>query len=392
MEPRNSKALIITFVIVLALLIVGYFVVIRGGLIKSDSAIGKKFAPLLGTPKQKDVVVADPSNTPAEDDSGTQNGGENPNDNNGNPDGNQDPNNGNGTQNGGPLPVPKYVPPNLSFPKPDANKPKTPNNNTITSQCSDGKDNDKDGSIDSADNDCHSDGNAQNLASYTPTYNTEFGSKNLPDNTTLPTDNTKKVISCGVDQIPLVFTAEEQAQLDELTREFYRLAPQLKTENDISIEVASYSSYIDTINNAKNLTAQCREQTSKPSYLVNNIDQQIEPLGTKTLFSHWEQDDGTTMLLEDDCFSRPDLCHQVFADYQVQSTIISTKNKGRTERRRNPFYNSSKETYPTKETESYFLQYFPDPRATKQGRYNNTPGSAPLVWDWNDWEKWTQIW
>lgn len=379
MEPRKSKALIITFIIVLTLLIVGYFVIIRGGLIKSDSAIGKKFAPLLGTPKKKDVIVTEttPPNegqTPAETETPT--------------DQNPIPTDEGSTQgNDGGISRPKYVPPNQSLPTPNYETPK-PKNYTATTECSDGKDNDKDGSIDSADNDCHSDGNAKNNATYMPTYSKELGSTNIPE---APVDG-KKVISCDVEQVPLVFTPEEQAELDKLTREFYRLAPQLKTENDISIELTSYNSYLDTINNAKNLTKQCRDQTSQSSYLVNNIDKEVQPVGKKTLFSYWEQDDGTSMPRGEDCLSMPYLCHQVFQDYQVQSVIISTLNKGRTERVRTPFYDSSKEIYPFKETGSFFLQYFPDPRTTSKGRSTNTPGATPLLWDWNDWEKATQVW
>lgn len=381
MEPKKSRAFIITFIIVLLILIVGYLVLVRRGIVKDNTIIGKKFAPVLTTPKQKDVIVDDTGELPTPND-GTTN----------NPPTDNTPNDGGTTpDSGGTAEIPKYTPPNLSFPKPDITTPK-PKSYTYTTQCSDGKDNDKDGSIDANDNDCHSDNDAKNTLSYMPTYNTESGSKNITPNTDPVDQKNKKVISCDVEEVPLVFTAEEQAELDKLTREFYRLAPQLKTENDISIEVSSYYSYLDTINNAKDLTLQCRDQTTKPSYLVNNIDQEVQPPITKTLFARWEQDDGTSMSRDDDCFTRPDICHQVFADYQVQSTIISTRNKGRTERLRNPFYNSSKELPATKETQSYFLQYFPDPRATKQGRYNNTPGSAPLVWDWNDWEKWTQIW
>lgn len=361
----------------LALLIVGYFVVIRGGLIKSDSAIGKKFAPLLGTPKKKDVVVTDTTNTnPTETPSET----ETPTEQNPTP-----TDNGTTPSDNGGIVRPKYVPPNQSLPTPNYETPK-PRSYTVATECSDGKDNDKDGSIDSSDDDCHSDGNAKNSASYMPTYTREFGSTNVPE---APIDG-KKVISCDIEQVPLVFTAEEQAKLDKLTREFYRLAPQLKTENDISIEVASYNSYLDTINNAKNLIKQCRDQTSQTSYLVNNIDKEIQPVGKKTLFSMWEQDDGTSMPRGEDCLSMPYLCHQVFEDYQVQSVIVSTLNKGRTERLRNPFYDSSKEVYPFKETGSYFLQYFPDPRVSTKSR--SSAGGTPLLWDWNDWEKATQVW
>lgn len=395
MRPKKSKAFIITFIIVLILLIAGYFLVVKGGILKNENSVGKKFAPLLGTPKEKDVIVGDnidveipTPNTPTETgadntDNGSSDNGSTPGSTN------------NGTTPGSTNTKPKYTPPDLSFPSPKTPNYTPTNSNNVNNiyQCSDGRDNDGDQLTDIEDPDCHTDGNAKNLRSYVANDNSETGTK---VSTTIPVaeiDPAKKQISCGVDEIPLTFTAEEQARLDELTREFYRLAPQLKTENDIIAEITSEQHYQDTIDNAKSLTLQCRAQTSTPTYLINSIDQEIQPVGTKILFSHWEQDDGTSMSIDDSCLTRPDLCHQVFNEYTIQSTIISTWNKGRTERIRNPYYDSSKELYPFQETLSYYLQFFPDPRSSAQGRSTNKPtGVAPVVWDWNEWENWTKIW
>jgi hypothetical protein len=381
MEPRKSKALIITFIIVLTLLIVGYFVVVRGGLIKSDSAIGKRFAPLLGTPKQKDVVVTDPSTTPPVEDPSTETPGTNPDDL---PPTNPD----DGPDSGKPTPIPKYVPPNLSFPKPDFNTPKTPSYNYNT-QCSDGKDNDKDGSIDSSDDDCHSDGNAKNPTSYTPTYNTEFGSKNLPVNTVVPSNPNTKVISCDVEQIPLSFTAEEQAQLDELTREFYRLAPQLKTENDIVAEISSNQGYNDIITNAKELTKQCWDTTSTPTYLRNDINREVIGQQQVQVFTKEEQDFlekyggyGNNATLSG---KTPDEIRSS-AWQQVDVINSSTLDKGRTERRATRYYNPLEEYLKnpigyTKggSTSSYYQAYFINP-LTGLPEYS-----------WKDWEEIRQI-
>ncbi len=270
MQPRKSKALIITFVVVLGLLIGGYFLVVRGGILKSDSNIGKKFAPLLGTPKQKDVVVGggDTGTDTTTPQSDTTTPPETPP---------TDPGTNGGTTGGGSgglgtttPPVSKYTPPNLSFPQPKISNYK-PQNATSTTECSDGKDNDKDGSIDSADNDCHYDGNALNLVSYVASYSKELGSKNAPI-VPAKVDPKKKIISCDTEEVPLVFTAEEQARLDELTRQFYRLAPQLKSANDIVAEINAEQGYSDLIDTAKSLTTQCYNQTSTASYLRNNID------------------------------------------------------------------------------------------------------------------------
>lgn len=391
MRPNRSKAFIITFIIVLVLLIAGYFLVVKGGVLKNDSSIiGKKFSPLLGTPKEKDTIVGDNIDvdipTPQTDDSQTDPsvGSQTPNDPNTTGSGtNTTP----GSTNSG-LPAnnkPKYTPPNLSFPTPGST-PSSPANTTNTTvvlaQCEDGRDNDGDGFIDAKDKDCHFDGDAQNTNSYVPKDNTELGTG--ISGTTATGDPGKN--SCDVDQIPLKFTPEEQARLNELTREFYRLASSLKTENDIIAEIASREGYLDTIENAKSLTLQCRAQTSTPAYLQNDgVWQQVS--STKELFTDWKKDDGVDdgdvdgRLPKDVQYAL--WYHAVYQNFPVQGWLMSITNKGRTERLRNPYYDSSREVYPFSESISYYEYYNVDPRPLN----NNA-----AMWDWVDFEKDKKVW
>ncbi len=391
MQPRKSKALIITFIIVLVLLIVGYFIVVRGGILKGNSTIlGKKFDPILGTSKPKDIIVG-------------KDGTENP-DANTNPDTNTKPDTepkDGGTNGGGggtttPT-TPVYIPPNLSFP-PLKTRPYEQSETDITTECSDGLDNDKDGSRDSEDNDCHSDGDAKNPNSFNPIDDSEDGTKNKPTPVGPTPDPEKKKISCDTEEIPLVFTEEEQKQLDELTREFYRLSPKLKTENDIVAEVSTYYGYKDLIRNTEDLIAQCRAQTSTPEYLQNNfLEEKLSPLTPNdgVIFADGHDcktdptlchDAGRTLsigFVPDDggetsgakpnawCFTEPQYCHEVKWTYKglPGDTLVSLVHKGRVERIRNPYYDSSKEKYPFKETPTYIMQYFTSPVSTARTEY-----------------------
>lgn len=70
------------------------------------------------------------------------------------------------------------------------------------------------------------------------------------------------VINCP----DLVFTKEEQAKLDDLLRQYYLLAPNLKTEDDIALIQTTLLDNQNTINQAKDLTKQCVDQKASPAY------------------------------------------------------------------------------------------------------------------------------
>ncbi|MCX6755838.1 MAG: hypothetical protein NTX85_00645 [Candidatus Nomurabacteria bacterium] len=122
-------------------------------------------------------------------------------------------------------------------------------------ECSDNNDNDGDGLQDKGDPACHDDGDVSNDASYQSTWNDESLGKT--------TDQCKDVP-------PLVFSTAEQAELDRITRQFYRISPKLHTQGDINTEVDTARTYDDIVKNISNkdpskgplgLAIQCENNT-----------------------------------------------------------------------------------------------------------------------------------
>lgn len=69
-----------------------------------------------------------------------------------------------------------------------------------------------------------------------------------------------------IDQNPIEFTAEEKADLADLLRKYYLIAPTLKTKDDILLtysEIAQYNNFADQLST---LTKQCYSQTSDVNY------------------------------------------------------------------------------------------------------------------------------
>lgn len=443
-NPRKSKALIITFVLVLGLLIGMYFVFTSDTLFGVNNSVGKKFSPFLITPKEKGLnLVEDPNaiNT----DNSTNTDTDNP-DNNTNPDGGliAGGNDFSGNVGSGGVGTGIYMnPAGGSVALPGSRGTITPSN--FVAQCKDGRDNDGDSLVDTSDPGCHTDGDATNAKSYNKDQYLEYNfipacsdgvdndkdkliddkdpschSDNNAKNTKTYTPNygyesdnqlTKGSSSgeCTVDDLPLIFTAEEQAQLDELTRQFYRLAPTLKSIDDILVEEKARQSYIDITDNANTLTNECYEQTYNDKYLANSgvvVTEGHEQLNTR--FDHKEQktpyagdtkvsidtmvpylwDNNKTLLT-----GMPGLNNATqipIYDYASKSWI----NKGRTERRGNPYID-------LKPTSSYWQIYETKTNAKNgdNGVYvnhrgdvwNNTPiGNA--YFPWADWENMMGIW
>lgn len=63
-----------------------------------------------------------------------------------------------------------------------------------------------------------------------------------------------------------IFTPEEEAKLEELTREFYRIAPSIRTDADVLAEQDSNSSYEDLINTSNTMTSECIVERVDPTY------------------------------------------------------------------------------------------------------------------------------
>ncbi len=117
-------------------------------------------------------------------------------------------------------------------------------------QCSDGVDNDSDGFIDAADAGCHSDIDAKNAASYDPNG---FNEANENGRTiVVPKEKGKQCTNSTA-----ILNDADQAKLNKLIRDFYRLAPNLATKEDVLLETQNYTRYTDTIAKAKTYTTQC---------------------------------------------------------------------------------------------------------------------------------------
>jgi len=74
-------------------------------------------------------------------------------------------------------------------------------------------------------------------------------------------DNIEKNKCAVFDQYPLEFTEKERADLAELLRKFYLLAPTLKTEEDLNLLYNEINRYKDLIAQTNNLTKQCYLET-----------------------------------------------------------------------------------------------------------------------------------
>lgn len=310
MEPRKkSKALIITFIITLIILIGGYLLISKSGVLKGDKSIlGKEFTPLFGTSKQKDVIVSDVKDkdtTTKPDDTPTQNPiTQSPDET--------------------PVTTPEikkpvaYTPPIKSLPKPVIS---------------------------------------------TSTYNKQNTQINIPATPDVPIAPpiAIKTNQCVPEEIPLVFTDEEQQKLRELTRQFYRLAPQIKTADDIKAELEAGEGYKNIIANAEELTKQCYEQTTGrlASGSLKAIPQGT--IGAKMLATYY-----TNYIPE----------YEQTAGGQILSTNYSQINGARIDRKANPWHNNTTEQY-------YFTAKILErsPRIAVVGQIEATPPTPAEGWD-----------
>ncbi len=207
MENKKSKAFIITFVIILIFLVVGYYLYTNKEQLfgtKGDTSVSKIFSPLLGSSKNKDLNVID--TVPVET---TPNGDQTGNNNNSNQN-NQNNQNDQGNNSNNKLPLNP-----ISLPSAD---------NTITPTIE----------------------NAPEIKEVT-----------LVDNVTPPSKGI-----CPSDQ-PLEFTDSEKKTLEELTRSFYLLAPTIKTQDDVDLSASEYVQQSEFVDQVKELTGQCYDQKGK---------------------------------------------------------------------------------------------------------------------------------
>lgn len=156
---------------------------------------------------------------------------------------------------------------------------------TTKQQCEDGKDNDGDGKIDKQDPGCHYDLNASNAASYDPIYYDE-SAENDPTTPVNPNIGNGKCSNADI-----ILTNEkpnfDKTRMEELLRDFYRLAPNLATKEDITIEKGNAKTYKETIDNADKYTMQCYAERNKysPSKSMASGGKYMLEVRTSPLFS-----------------------------------------------------------------------------------------------------------
>lgn len=277
-NPKKSKALIITIIAIVLLLLVGYLLFINSEKIfgvKNSSSLSKVFSPLLGTSKPKALNTKDTTGTGTGNTNTTTGTGGNTNTNTGNTGNggvvgvNTGANTGNGGMTGvgtgGSLVIP---PPFNPIPTPDTNcrdasgnavscNVDTTPSSTSTIQCADNIDNDGDSLVDAADPGCHTDYNASNNLSYDRTLNSE--------SRTNPQAGTGVQALCPDD--PLVFTTAEKDQLAVLLRQYYLLAPTLRIDDDVTLLDYDNQTNSELIKQASQLITDCSAQKANPAYL-----------------------------------------------------------------------------------------------------------------------------
>lgn len=279
-QPKKSKALIITFIAILVLLLAGYFIFKNSDSqigTKNSSGISKIFAPLLGTSKNKDVDVVNTGNqntngganqggTTTGTGDGTETGGTGAFGGSGTI-GSGDGLNGTGT--GGTGAGMTLIPPAFNpIPAPTddcrddkgniiaCGKDTTPGVTTGSTQCADGIDNDGDGLIDTKDDGCHTDFTATNNLTY---------NKNLDAENKINTTTTTAVAELCPDD-PLEFTTAEKDQLTVLLRQYYLLAPSLRIQDDITLLDYDNQTNQELLSQATKLIQDCNAQKADPAY------------------------------------------------------------------------------------------------------------------------------
>lgn len=299
-KPKKSKALLITIIALLILVIVAYFMFKNRDTIFNTKGVtdsSQKFSPLLGTSDKNPTDVSQVENPTQPTQGGVtpskSSNTENPR-----------PESGiiTGNTNGSTSPLPNIIEPPLNpLPTPSSTECRDKNGNVVACikntdpfannpQCSDRDDNDRDILIDQADPACHTDFDATNPSTYDPNLNNENRAKVVASST-----QTSKSI-CPEDD-PLAFTEEENAELEKLLRQYYLIASTLKTEDDLDVIENDTLQNKALVAQAKELTKDCKDQKADPLYtgpqtiknnpyyaeLSNNLDTYLSGLTSNWL-------------------------------------------------------------------------------------------------------------
>ena len=236
-KPKKSRAFLITLIIMIIILIIGYVVFTHKDQIfgtKSATTSGQNFTPLSSSGSQKGVSTVN----------STQGGGQNT---------------GNTTTNGNP----------------------TANTNATTGSTTSGSFGN--GATNTSGNGA---GNGTGLTTgdgFTPpTTGPLFNPIPAPGPNYTPPDVTLLPDLTNTDQgnqpptvtpapplcpdDPLVFTDTEKAELDDLVKQYYLLAPTLKTSDDTLVIQNDINQNQAIIDQANSLTAECQSEKADPAY------------------------------------------------------------------------------------------------------------------------------
>ncbi len=217
-NPRKSKALIITIISIIVLVLVAYLLFKNSEKLfgTKNQSITKLFSPLLGTPKQKLVDTVDKKTDQIEEDKVDNN-------TSGNTSSSSDVN----EVTGGDVSEPINKKSGISAPFnpiPTPGEGISSGNNPITGTSGDIK----------------------------PTKEPE------------PTKDENPKL-CQVDY-ELEYTDAEKDELAELLRQYYLIAPELKTAEEVAMINADIKRNQDLIDRADTLTLQCKDQKADPKY------------------------------------------------------------------------------------------------------------------------------
>ena len=219
-NPKKSKALIITIISIIVLVVVAYLLFKNSDKLfgTKNQSITKLFSPLLGTPKQKTVDTVDKTNTETENTD-------------------QNTNTKNNTQNNGGSDI-----------------------NQVPGGDVGGTVNKKSG-ITAPFNPIPTPGEGISVGNE-PIVRTGGGPKPTP--TPEPKkDESPKV--CPIDE-ELEYTDAEKDELADLLRQYYLIAPELKTADEVAMINADIKRNQDLIDHADTLTLQCKDQKRDVKY------------------------------------------------------------------------------------------------------------------------------
>lgn len=260
--PRKSKALLITIIVVLLILVIGYLFYTQPAAIfgtkSANNTNGSIFAPLLGTSKKKDLATIDKqgSVTTTTTDSKGQNTTDGKNGGFGVVNGSGSGALGaddNGLGNTGAVGYGDTgLSPSLNpIPTPGID-PNTTNNNWNINGAGGGTPTDStDGTINPTNGIFCQDGKGKTI---------------LCDPNSSPNTTGGVVATICPEDDPLTFTPTEQADIDKLVRQYYLISSGIKNEEEVALVLNDTHEQNTLLTQVNELIGDCKAQTANPHY------------------------------------------------------------------------------------------------------------------------------